>query len=134
MVLFLILHDGFLEFLKNSDKEFKLGRHGIKVRVRPRDPEPRDPRTLDLGPPSKFKSGICDPLPPPHKGLKLVPQNPLQNLKVGLQDLLQSLKVGPPHLSLINTFFKEYFFFFFYLFILLSFLNKIEIKYQLRVT
>ena len=52
-------------------------------------------------------------------------QDPLQNLKVGSQDPLQSLKVGPPHLSLMNSFFSEYFFAFFtYLF--LPFLNKIQ--------
>ena len=32
-------------------------------------------------------------------GLKVGPQDPLQNLKVGPQDLLQSFIVGPPHLS-----------------------------------
>ena len=38
------------------------------------------------------------------------PRDPLQNLKLGPQDPLQSLKVGPPHISLMNSFFSEYFF------------------------
>ena len=46
----------------------------------PRDPELRDPGTLDLG---------------PSQSLKVGPQDPLQNLKVGSQDPLQSIKVGP---------------------------------------
>ena len=36
-------------------------------------------------------------------------RDPPQSLKVGPQDPLQSLKVGPLHLSLINSFFSEYF-------------------------
>ena len=56
----------------------------------------------------------------PPQSLKLGPQDPLQNLKVGSQDSLQSLKVGPPHLSLMNSFFSEYFIAFFtYLFLCL---------------
>ena len=35
----------------------------------------------------------------------------LQSLKVEPQDPVQSLKVGPPHLSLMNSFFSEYFIF-----------------------
>ena len=69
------------------------------------DPGPRKPGTRDPGPPQSLKVG---------------PQDPLQNLKVGPQGLLQSLKVGPPHLSLMNSFFSEYFFAFFtYLFLCL---------------
>ena len=57
-------------------------RHGVKV-----GPGPRDlPQSLKVG-----------------------PHDPLQNFKVGSQDPLQSLKVEPPHLSLMNSFFSEYF-------------------------
>ena len=49
----------------------------------------------------------------PPQSLKVGHQDPLQNLKVGPQDPLQSLKAGPSHLSLMNSFFLEYFFAFF---------------------
>ena len=39
-------------------------------------------------------------------------RDPPQSLKVEPQDPLQSLKVGPPQLSLMNSFFSEYFFVF----------------------
>ena len=44
-------------------------------------------------------------------GVKVVPElgTPPQSLKVGPQDHLQSLKVGPPHLSLMNSFFFRIF-------------------------
>ena len=77
----------------------------MKVEPGPRDPGPLDPGTRNPEPPSRFKSGTED--------------HP-QILKAGAQDLLQSLKVGPPHLSLMNSFFSEYFFAFFtYLFLCL---------------
>ena len=67
----------------------------------PLDPGPRDPGT-------------------PPQSLKVGPQDPFQNLKVGPQDPLQCLKVGSPHLSLMNSFFSEYFYAFFtYLFLCL---------------
>ena len=69
----------------------------------PGDLGPRDSGTQDPGPPSKFKSRTrASP------SLKVGPQDPLQILKVGSQDPLQSLKLGPPHLSLMNSFFKKY--------------------------
>ena len=52
------------------------------------------------GPPSKFKSGV--PGPP------------------------TKFKSGIPHLSLMNSFFSEYFLAFFYLFIFVLFLDKIQ--------
>ena len=61
----------------------------------------------------------------PPQSLKVGPQDSFQNLKVGLQDYHQSLKVGPLHLSLMNSFFSEYFIVFF---IFESFLNKIYTK------
>ena len=72
---------------------------GVKVEPGPRVSGPQDPGTQDPGRPSKFKSGT------PWL---------LQNLKVGPQDPFQSLKVGSPHLSLMNSFFSEYFIGFFY--------------------
>ena len=58
----------------------------------PRDPRPRDPGTRD---PLKFKSGTPGP---PSK--------------------FKSGTPGPPHLSLMNSFFSEYFIAFFtYLFL-----------------
>ena len=65
------------------------------VKVRLR---PRDPGTRDPGPPSKFKSGTTGPV--------------------------QSLKVGPPHLSLMKSFFPEYFIVFY----CCVFFNKIYAK------
>ena len=44
----------------------------------------------------------------------------------GTRDPPQSLKMGPPHFSLMNSFFSEYFIVLFYLFIFVSFLNKIQ--------
>ena len=41
---------------------YVLVRHGVKVGLEPWGPGPRDPRTRDLGPPSKFKSGTGTPL------------------------------------------------------------------------
>ena len=69
----------------------------------------------------------------PSQSLKVGPQHPVQNLKVGPQGPPGSLKVGPPHLSLMNSFFSEYFIVFFLLFIFVSFLSNTK-KYQLRVT
>ena len=37
------------------------------------------------------------------------PGTPPESLKEGPQDSLQNLKVEPPHLSLMNSFFSEYF-------------------------
>ena len=71
--------------------------HGVKVGPGPRDPGPRDPpQSLKVGPetPLKFKSGT--PGPP-------------SKFKSRIPGPLQSLKVGPPHLSLMNSFFSEYF-------------------------
>ena len=83
-----LLHIFRTLFLKNTS-----GRHDVKVEPGPREP----PESLKVGPGTslKFKSGT---------------PGPLQNLKVGLQDPLKSLKVGPPYLSLMNSFFSEYFF------------------------
>ena len=54
------------------------------------------------------------------KFLSAAEGTPLKSLKVGPQEPLQNLKVGPPHLSLMNSFFSEYFFAFFtYLFLCL---------------
>ena len=44
----------------------------------------------------------------PPQSLKVGPQDPLQNLKVRSLDPLQRLKVGPPHFSLMNSFYSEY--------------------------
>ena len=44
------------------------------------------------------------------KFLSAAEGTPLKSLKVGPQEPLQNLKVGPPHLSLMNSFFSEYFF------------------------
>ena len=57
----------------------------------------------------------------PSQSLKLGPQDSLQNLKVEPQDPLQNLKVRPPHLSLMNSFFSEYFFAFLLLYFLAFF-------------
>ena len=66
--------------------------HGVKV-----GPGPRDP-----GPPSKFKSGT---------------PGPTSKFKSGVPGPPAKFKSGTPHLSLMNSFFSEYFFpFFTYLF------------------
>ena len=75
--------------------------HGVNVGPGHRDLEPQDP-----GHASKFKSGTRD-----------TPQS----LKVGPQDPLWGLKVGPPHFSLMNSLFAEYFIVFFLTYFCVSF-------------
>ena len=68
----------------------------------PRDRQPRDPGIWD---PLKFKSGTPGP---PSK--------------------FKSGTPGPPHVSIMNSFFSEYFIAFFTYFFFVSFLNKIQKK------
>ena len=69
--------------------------HGVKV-----GPGPRDPGTRDPGPASKFKSGT--------------PGSP-SKFNSGVLGPPTKFKSGIPHLSLMNSFFSEYFFAFFLL-------------------
>ena len=72
--------------------------YGVRVGPGPRDPRPREPRTRDPGPSSKFKSGI---------------PGPFLKLKGGTPGPPSKFKCGTPHLSLMNSFFSEYFIVFF---------------------
>ena len=85
--------------------------YGVRVGPGPRDPRPREPRTRGPGPSSKFKSGI---------------PGPFLKLKGGTPGPPSKFKCGTPHLSLMNSFFSEYFIVFF--FVCVSFLNKIYTK------
>ena len=95
-----------------------------------RIPGPGTSRLRTWDPPQSLKVGLRT-----HLKFNSGTQDPIQNSKVKLQEALRSLKVGPPHISLMNSFFSEYFIAFFYFFIFVSLLNKIYTKkYQLWVT
>ena len=87
------------------------------------------PRPRDLGPPQSLKVEPGTPQPPTPRFKSETP-GPRSKFKGGTPGPPSKFKVGPSHLSLMKSIFSECFIFF-YLFNFLSFLNKIEVKYQL---